>query len=63
MCLFKKRKADNGMSNKQAINLLFHIANNINRIADNDDDANVYLEAIDKAVESLRGELWTKRNM
>ena len=55
MCLFKKRKTDNGMSNKQAINLLFHIANNIDKFADNEEDAKVYLEAIDKAVEALIG--------
>ena len=53
MCLFKKRKNDVGMSNKQAINLLFHIGNNIGRIADNDEDAEVYLQAIDKAVNAL----------
>jgi hypothetical protein len=55
MCLFKKRKNDGGMPNKQAINLLYHIANNINRIADNDEDAKVYLEAIDKAIWALIG--------
>ena len=55
MCLFKKRKVDNEMSNKQAINLLYHIANNINKIADNDEDAEVYLQAIDKAVWALIG--------
>ncbi len=53
MCIFKKRKKDNEMSNKQAINLLYHIANNINRIAENDEDAEVYLKAIDKAVNAL----------
>ena len=54
MCLFKKRKNDEGMSNQQAINLLFHIGNNIGRIADNDEDAEVYLQAIDKAVNALK---------
>ena len=54
MCWFKKRKNEEGMSNKQAINLLFHIGNNINRIADNDDDAEVYLQAIEKAVNVLK---------
>ena len=55
MCLFKKRKTDNEMSNKQAINLLYHIANNISMIADNDEDAEVYLKAIEKAVSALKG--------
>ena len=54
MCLFKKRKNEEGMSNKQAINLLFHIGNNIGKIADNDEDAEVYLQAIEKAVNVLR---------
>lgn len=54
MCLFKKHKIDNEMSNKQAINLLFHIGNNIDKIADNDEDAEVYLQAIEKAVSVLR---------
>ena len=54
MCLFKKRKNDEGMSNKQAINLLFHIGNNIGRIADNDEDAEIYLQAIEKAVNALQ---------
>ena len=54
MCLFKKsKKNDNEMSNKQAVNLLFHIANNIDRIAENNEDAEVYLKAIDKAVNAL----------
>ena len=56
MCLFKKRKTDNEMSNKQAINLLLHIGNNIGRIADSDEDAEIYLKAIDKAVSALRDE-------
>ena len=55
MCLFKKRKVDDGMSNKQAINLLLHIGNNIDKIADNDEDAEVYLQAIEKAVSVLKG--------
>ena len=54
MCLFKKRKNDEGMSNKQAINLLFHIGNNISKIADNDEDAEIYLQAIEKAVDALQ---------
>jgi hypothetical protein len=54
MCLFKKRKNDDGMSNKQAINLLFHIGNNISKIADNDEDAEIYLQAIEKAVNALQ---------
>ena len=55
MCIFKKRKKkdDNEMTNKQAINLLFHIGNNISKIADNESDADVYLKAIDKAVSAL----------
>jgi hypothetical protein len=55
MCLFKKRKTDNEMSNKQAVNLLFHIANNIHKIAENDEDVEVYIKAIDKAVGALIG--------
>jgi hypothetical protein len=54
MCLFKKRKNDDGMSNKQAINLLFHIGNNISKIADSDEDAEIYLQAIEKAVNALQ---------
>jgi hypothetical protein len=54
MCLFKKRKNDEGMPNEQAINLLHHIGNNIDKIADNDEDAEVYLQAIEKAVSALR---------
>ena len=55
MCIFKnrKKKDDNEMTNKQAINLLFHIGNNISRIADNEEDAEIYLKAIDKAVSAL----------
>ena len=41
------------MTNKQAINLLFHIGNNISRIADNEEEVEVYLKAIDKAVSAL----------
>lgn len=54
MCLFKRRKNEEGMSNKQAINLLFHIGNNIDKIADNDEDAEIYLQAIEKAVDALK---------
>ena len=54
MFLFKRRKTNDEMSNRQAINLLYNIANNINRIADNDEDAEVYLQAIEKAVNSLK---------
>lgn len=54
MCLFKKRKNDDGMSNKQAINLLLHIGNNISKIADNDEDAEIYIQAIEKAVDALQ---------
>ena len=54
MCLFKKRKNDGGMSNRQAINLLLHIGNNIGKIADNDEDAEIYLQAIEKAVDALQ---------
>ena len=54
MCLFKKRKNDEGMSNKRAINLLLHIGNNIGKIADNDEDAEIYLQAIEKAVDALQ---------
>ena len=55
MCIFKKRKKnkDDEMTNKQAINLLFHIGNNISRIADNEEDVEVYLKSIDKAVSAL----------
>lgn len=54
MCWFKKRKSEEGMSNKQAISLLFHIGNNISKITDNDEDAEVYLQAIEKAVSALK---------
>lgn len=54
MCLFKKRKNEEGMSNKQAINLLLHIGNNISKIADNDEDAEIYIQAIEKAVDALQ---------
>lgn len=54
MCFFKKRKVDDGMSKEQAINLLFHIGNNINKIADNDEDAEVFLQAIEKAISALK---------
>ena len=59
MCIFKKRKKKdnvNKISNKEAINLLFHIGNNISKIADNEEDAEVYLKAIDKAVSALINE-------
>lgn len=51
----KRRKKSVGMPNEQAINLLFHIGNNIDKIADNDEDAEVYLQAIEKAVSVLKG--------
>lgn len=54
MCWFKKCKTNNEMSNKQAINLLHHIGNNIDKIADNDEDAEIYLQAIEKAVNVLK---------
>ena len=54
MCLFKKRKNDDGMSNRQAINLLLHIGNNVSKIADNDEDAEIYIQAIEKAVDALQ---------
>jgi hypothetical protein len=54
MCLFKKLKPDNEMTNNQAINLLYHIANNISMITNNDEDAEVYLKAIEKAISALR---------
>lgn len=54
MCWFKKRKSEEGMSNEQAINLLFHIGNNISKIAENDEDAEVYLQAIEKAISALK---------
>ena len=53
MCWFKKHKEDEGMPKEQAINLLLHIGNNISKIADNDDDAEIYLQAIEKAVSVL----------
>ena len=54
MCIFKKRKNDDGMPNEQAINLLFHIGNNISKIVDNDEDIEVYLQAIEKAISALK---------
>lgn len=54
MCIFKKHKKDNGMSNKQAIGLLLHIGNNIDKIADNEEDVEIYLQAIEKAVGALK---------
>ncbi len=54
MCWFKKHKLDDEMPNEQAINLLFHISNNINRIATSDEDAEVYLQAIEKAISVLK---------
>lgn len=51
----KRRKKSVGMPNNQAINLLLHIGNNIDKIADNDEDAEVYLQAIEKAVSVLKG--------
>lgn len=44
---------DINMSNVQAISILYHIGNNISNIA-NDEDAEVYLQAIETAVEALR---------
>lgn len=54
MCFFKKRKVNDGMSNKQAISLLFHIGNNIGNIVDNDEDAEIFLQAIEKAISALK---------
>lgn len=54
MCIFKKRKNNEGMPNEQAINLLFHIGNNISKIADNDEDTEIYLQAIERAIDSLK---------
>lgn len=54
MCWFKKPKIDDEMPNEQAINLLFHIGNNIYRIATSDEDAEVYLQAIEKAINVLK---------
>lgn len=53
MWWFKKHRNYDGMPNEQAINLLLHIGNNIDKIADNDEDAEVYLQAIEKAVNAL----------
>lgn len=50
----KRRKKSVGMPNEQAINLLHHIGNNIDKIADNDEDVEVYLQAIEKAVNALK---------
>lgn len=50
----KTNNTDDDMSNKQAINLLLHIGNNISKIADNEEDAEVYLKAIDRAVNALK---------
>ena len=44
------------MPNSQVINLLYHIANNIDRIADNDEDAEVYIQAIETAINKLKEE-------
>lgn len=54
MCWFKKPKMDDEMPNEQAVNLLFHIGNNIYRIATSDEDAEVYLQAIEKAINVLK---------
>ena len=41
------------MPTSQAINLLFHIANNINKVTDVEEEQEVYLQAIEKAIEAL----------
>ena len=43
------------MPTSQAINLLFHIANNISKVTDVEEEQEVYLQAIEKAVEALKG--------
>lgn len=43
------------MPTSQAINLLFHIANNISTFTDVKEEQEVYLQAIEKAIESLKG--------
>lgn len=54
MCFFKKRKNNNEMTNKQAINLLFHIGNNINKFTEDAEEAEIYIQAIEKAVNALK---------
>lgn len=41
------------MSNRQAISLLFYIGNNINKIATNEEDVEIYLQAIECAINAL----------
>lgn len=49
----KPDKQEEGMSRTQAINILFHIGNNIDRIADTEEDAETYIMAIEKAINAL----------
>jgi hypothetical protein len=42
------------MTNKQAINLLFHIGNNINKFTEDVEEAEIYIQAIEKAVNALK---------
>lgn len=44
------------MDNKQAINLLFHIANNIDLITKDENDQEVLCAAIEKAIQALSKE-------
>ena len=56
MCIFRKRnkkKDENMMSNKEAVKILFHIGNNIDKIAANEEDTEIYLQAIEKAISVL----------
>lgn len=51
--MIKKQQIKN-MSNRQAISLLFYIGNNIKKIATNEEDAEIYLQAIECAVNALK---------
>ena len=56
MCIFRRRKKnedENAMSNAEAVKLLFHIGNNISKIAAEEEDVEIYLQAIEKAISAL----------
>lgn len=44
------------MPNSQAINLLFHIANNIGKFTLNEEEQEVYIQAIETAINKLKEE-------
>lgn len=54
MCIFKKKSITNQMSNNQAIKLLIHIGNNVDRLVDSPDDVEIYLLALEKAIDALK---------